>query len=224
VLDEPTATFKWLSERPRILAPLMAFVLVAFVSAFGTPAEVLHEMARQQAASLRERAPERFAEEDLQQMIDEAATPSQRAIIAAAQVATTLVLFTATALVLMLVFGSMAPEPIRFKDEFAIVLHAYIPQLAGAVLIVALMRFAGFEHLRLSLGFLFDPESSPFLFRLGSHIQFFGVWNVYLLAVGNQVRVGSTGIAGPLAVVSGLWILVGIAFAALASSFGGGAG
>jgi hypothetical protein len=124
----------------------------------------------------------------------------------------------------MLIFGSMAAEPIRFRDEFAIVMHAYVPQLVGILLIVALMVFAGFEQLRLSLGFLFDRESSPFLYALGSQFTFFGAWNIYLVALGNQVRTGTRGIGGPLAIVGGLWVLVNLGLAALASALGGLAG
>ncbi|MFQ6045302.1 MAG: YIP1 family protein [Gemmatimonadales bacterium] len=219
VLDEPTETFVWLKERPRSLVPLIAFLLVALAAAFVTPAKIYQDMARQRVEAIQERSPD-FSDEQGQEMIDNAATTRSRIFVSGAQIAFGLVSFAIVALVLMLIFNSMTVEPIRFREEWSIVLHSYIPQLAGALLIVLLMRFAGFEQLRLSLGFLFDRETSPFLNALGNHVHFFGVWNVYLLALGNQVRTGSKGIGAPLGIVGGLWLLVGIAFAAIAGMFG----
>lgn len=220
VLDEPTETFRWLKEKPRSLVPLIAFLLVVIAGVFVTPARIYEDMARQRVEAIQERTPD-FPDEQAQEMIDNAASMSSRLFVGGAQVVFGLISFAIVALVLMLIFNSMTAEPIKFREEWSIVLHAYIPQLVGAVLIVLLMRFAGFEQLRFSLGFLFDRETSPFLNAFGNHIHFFGAWNVYLLALGNQVRTGSKRIGAPLAIVGGLWLLVGIAFAAIAGAFGG---
>ncbi|MEE9534681.1 MAG: hypothetical protein V3W06_09680, partial [Acidimicrobiia bacterium] len=150
--------------------------------------------------------------------------PVTRVIIFVSQGAFILIMFTVVAAVLMLIFGAMGSEPIKFKDEFSIAAHAYVPQLLGALLIVLLMRFAGADESFLSLGFMFDQEGSPFLHRLGNEFGLFGAWNVFLLALGNQIRTGGKGIGTPLAIVGGLWVLVNLGFAGLATVFGGMAG
>jgi hypothetical protein len=120
--------------------------------------------------------------------------------------------------VLMLIFGATSSDPLRFKDELAIVSHAYMVSIAGGLLTFILIAFAGLDDVRLSLGFLFDEESSPFLHRLTNHITLFGAWNVYLLALGNQIKTKAKGIGGALAIVGGLWIatkVVGALFGGL---------
>ena len=121
--------------------------------------------------------------------------------------------------VLMLIFGATTADPLRFKDEFAIVSHAYMITIAGGILIVALLAFAGLNEVQLSLGFLFDEDSSPFLYRFFNQITVFGAWNVYALALGNQVKTKAKGIGGALTIVGGLWLALKVGGALMAGFF-----
>lgn len=219
VLDEPATVLQQLATAPRALGPIIALVAVAAIVGFATPARTLETMARQQIQTVRERAPDRLSDDEAQQAIARASGVRNRLIIFLAQSTTTLIALVVVAAVLMLIFGAVGAEPIRFKDEFAIAAHAYVPQLAGALLVVLLMIFAGFERMGLSLGFLFDRDTAPFLHSLGNQFTIFGAWNVVLLALGNQIRIGAKGLGGPLAIVGGLWIVVNLVLAAVTSAF-----
>jgi hypothetical protein len=224
IFDEPTRVFQSLAARPRATLPLLLIVLVSAVGALGTPRAVLEEGARRQAVSLRSRAPDRFTEEDVQRMIDRAGTLPTRTLLLGGNIVFALVILTVVALLLMLIFGTTAAEPVKFADEFAIVTHAYLPQLLGMILTVVLMRLgaAGFETPGanpLSLGFLFDPEQQPFLHRFASFLTLFGAWNVFLLALGNQVKTRGKSLTGPLVIVGGLWVLANVGLAAFAGLF-----
>jgi fumarate reductase subunit D len=224
VIDEPVGVFRQLSTRPTSWVPMVLLVVVTLIMAFGTPAEPIQEMTRQQMESAQQRSPDRITDEMVEDRVERAASPQSRAIFGAGQIVFYLIAFVVVAAVLMLVFGAMGTESIKFKAEFAIVAHAFMPQLLGFILIVLLTRFAGFDELTLSLGFLFDAEASPFLSNLGTQFTLFGAWNMVLLALGNQIKSGSKSLGGPLMVVGGLWVTVNLLFAGLATAFAGLAG
>ncbi len=224
VIDEPGAVFRQLMVQPRALVPLMLVVIVAAIVAVGLPGETLREQVRDQMEAVQDRAPDQITDADIEQRAERAASPLGRGMIFAGQAAFMLIMLTVVAAVLMLIFGAMGSEPIKFKDEFAIAAHAFVPQLVGALFIMLLMRFAEADQFFLSLGFMFDQEGSPFLHQLGNQFGLFGAWNVFLLALGNQIRTGGKGIGTPLAIVGGLWVLVNLVFAGVATAFGGMAG
>jgi hypothetical protein len=220
VLDEPGAVFRSVAQRPRALLPVVALVVVSFIAGFLTPAEQLQDQARQQVELVERRAegvpPEQAeqVEARVQEMIANAASPGRRLTIAIFGAVIPLVGLAVVAVVLMLVFGAMGSEPLRFKQEFTVAAHAFVPQLLG-FLVIVLLSIAGLKDVQLSLGFLSDMERSPFLFTLLSQFSLFAAWNVLLLAVGNQVLIGGKGLAGPLGIVAGLWIVKNVAVAGL---------
>jgi hypothetical protein len=175
---------------------------------------------------MRARAPERFGDEAAREMIERAGSVSIRLITFSGNVVIGLLILTVVAGVLLPIFGAASPDPLRFRDEFAIAAHAALPQLLGVLLSVALMRsgLPGFEApgaSPLSLGFLFDEQAQPFLHRLAAQLTLFGAWNVFLLALGNQVKTRGKSLSGPLAIVGGLWLLASLGFAGLSALFTG---
>ena len=224
VIDEPVEVFKQLAVRPTSWVAIVLLVVISGVAAFGMPAGPIQEATRAQMESAQQRSPDRITDEMIEERVEGVASPQGRAIIAGSQIVFYLIGFVVVAAVLMLVFGAMGSESIKFKDEFAIVTHAFLPQLLGFILIVLLTRFAGFEELTLSLGFLFDAEASPFLNNLGTQFTLFGAWNMVLLALGNQIKTGAKSLGGPLMVVGGLWVVMNLLFAGLATAFAGLAG
>ncbi len=220
VFDEPVQVFRELAARPRILLPAILLVLVTGVYAYGTPAAVLQEQTRSQMEAFQERG--QLTDEQIQERVDRAASPGSRAVIFGAGAGGALVAMAVVALVLMLIFGAMGPDPIKFMAEFSVVLHANVVSLAGAVLMVLLMRFAGMTEPTLSLGFLFNEEANAFLYRLANQITLFGTWNMLLVALGNQILSKGKSFMGPLFIVGALWLLVKLGLAALGGlGFGG---
>jgi hypothetical protein len=218
VLDEPAAVFRQLAARPRALVPVIFLALAAAVMAFGTPAETLRATARDQADAMERFMGDQFTEADRIRVIDEAANPRARGITLAAVIVGGLISMSVTALVLKLIFGATSGTEITFRDEFAITTHAYVPQMVGMVLGVALMAFAGLERPEFSLGFLFS-DSGSFWQVFASQITFFGVWGVLLLAVGNQIKTKVPTLTGTLTVVGGLWVLLKLIGAGIGTMF-----
>ncbi|UCD24452.1 MAG: hypothetical protein JSW51_00600 [Gemmatimonadota bacterium] len=220
VFDEPVQVFKELAERPRVLLPIVLAIIVTAIYAYGTPDSVLQEQTRSQMEAFQERG--QITDEQIQERVDRAASPGSRGLIFGAGTAGALAAMAIVALVLMLIFGATGPDPIRFVSEFSVILHANIVSLAGAVLMVLLMRFAGMSEPTLSLGFLFDQDTSGYLYRFANQITLFGTWNMLLIALGNQILSKAKSFTGPLFIVGGLWILVKLGFAALGGlGFGG---
>ncbi len=219
VFDEPARVFQELATRPRALVPVISLVVVMALAAFATPTEVLREQTREAMEAFRQGG--QLTDGQVQQRVDAAGKISGRLTVFGMGTAVSLAGLAVVSLVLMLIFGATSSESLRFKSEFGIVAHANMVALAGAVFMLALVSFAGFEQLQLSMGFLFDQESSPFLYRFGSQITAFGAWSVFLLALGNKIKTKATGLGGPLVIVGGLWLLVKAGFALLGGVFGG---
>jgi hypothetical protein len=217
VIDEPAQVFRALAARPTVMVPIILLVITAGIVAVGTPASTLRSRAERQAEMMEQRAPDRFTEDDRAQMLEDAAGTRNRLIIFAAGAVIGVIALMIVAAVLLLIFNAIGSQPVKFKDELAIATHAYMPQLLGAILMILLARFAAFDQ-PLSLGFLFREG---FLHSLGQQITLFGVWNIILLALGNQIRAGLKGFGTPLAIVGGLWFVVILMFAGLGTAFGG---
>jgi hypothetical protein len=218
VIDEPVEVFKQLAQRPRALIPLLLIVVTFGIVGFGTPDSILRDRAQEQVRLLEERAPDRLTEERRLEMLEGAGSVTNRALITGGGTVVSLFSLAIVAVVLLLVFNAYGSTPLKFKDEFAIAAHAFVPQLLGLVLIFVLQRFAGFTDLQLSLGFLFDEG---FLHHLGVQFTPFGAWNAFLLALGNQIRIGAKSLRGPLIIVGALWVVANVGFAAFSAAVGG---
>lgn len=218
VIDEPVEVFRQLAVRPRFVAPLVLVAIVALVAGFGAPDATLEMRAAQQADVMQERAPDRFTAEQRDEMVARAASTTNRLMITGGFLVYGVLSLLLVAAVLLVIFNGFGREPLAYRDELAIVTHAYVPQLLGAVVLVLLARFAGYEDMQLSLGFLFDEG---FMHHLGTQFTPFGAWNVVLLALGNKIRADIKSIWGPLTIVVGLWVLVNIGFAAISAAMGG---
>jgi len=217
VFDEPTKVFQELAGNPRYLVPLICVVVVAALLAFATPTDVLVDQARDQLQPFVERG--QLTEDQAAERIDGAGGTGQRlAMLAGGAIAGPVILLIIAG-VLTLIFNAMGSEPVGFKREFALVVHANMVALAGAVLTLLLMVFMDMRQ-QISLGFLF-PADSGFMYRYANQVTLFGAWDVFLLALGNTVLTKAKGIGGALAIIGALWLLVKVPFALLGGLFGG---
>jgi hypothetical protein len=219
VFDEPTKVFQQLAVSPRFLVPLVCLVVATAIYAFGIPGDVLRDQTRDRLQSFVEDG--RIPAEQADAQIEGAASTRSRALIFGAGAVGGTIALLIVAGVLALIFGALGAEPLKFKREFSLVLHANMVAIAGTVLLVILMVFAGFRQPQISLGFLFSQDQSSYLYRFMNLITPFGLWNVYLLALGNAIMTKAKGIGGAIAIVGGLWLLTRLGFAAFGGLFGG---
>lgn len=220
VIDEPAAVFRHLAVVPRVLVPIVLLIASTIVSAAVMPEAGLRRMAEQRADAMAEQAGDEFTEEDRQEMLEDAASTQARVLIAVSGSVGGVLWLVIVAAVLLLIMGALGSEPLRFKDELAIVTHAFVPGMLGGVLLLLLMRLTGLEEIQLSLGFLFDPETSAFLHGFAGGVSLFGVWTVLLLALGNQIRTKTKSLNTPLMVVGSLWVVLLLIRAGLTTVFG----
>lgn len=223
VIDEPGAVFRALAVKPRVWLPMLLMVGAIAIQMFSWPSESLERVVRQQMENVQQRNPDRVTDEMIQERVERSVSATGRAVGVVTQSIFWAIGLTAAAGILTLVFGAVGSQPLKFKDEMAIVTHGFMPQLLGFILLPLLVRFGGLEEPNLSIGFLFDPDSG-FAYAFASQFGLFAVWNVILVAVGNQIRTGGKSLTGPLTIVGGLWILKNVVMAALMSALGGIAG
>ena len=224
VLDEPGTVFAEIAARPRFLVPfLVLFVATPVFFAVTAPDSAYQAQEEQRIAIEESRDPGSVTPERRAERMEEAASPTRRAIGVAFGVIGGPIVVAIVAAVLMLIFNAMAADGITFKQEYAVVLHAWMPQLL-ATLLVPVLAIAGIEQLQLSLGFLFSSDQSSFMYQFANGITLFGVWSMVLVAMGNQVLSKSSSLSGALTIVAGLWLLVKVAIAGLASFAAGLAG
>lgn len=221
VFDEPTRVFRELAARPKWVVPVAAFLVAMTIFAFATPTDVLQDLARQQVEAFGggqgQLTPEQA--ERVQDRIDQAGNMQGRLLVLGPGFVIGIISFVIVAGVLTLIFGALSPEPLKFKHELAIVTHASMANVLGTVVIVVLLLLGLMSQPTLSLGFLFSQDESPFLFSFANQITLFGIWNVFLLSLGNQIKTEAKGIGQALMIVGSLWLLTKLLFAALGAAF-----
>jgi hypothetical protein len=224
VLDEPAAVFTQLAARPRALLPVILLIVVACASTFGMPTRIMRSAVEHQLQTIEQRHPNMMPPEARQRAVQRAGTPVSRATAFVIATAIGLISLVIVAAVLRMVFGGMSPEPITFRQEFAIAAHAYVPQILGAIATLIAIVVTSDAQFRFSIGLLFNSDSGGFVYRLANQFTLFGAWNVYLLALGNQIKTKTTSIGTPLTIIGGLWVVVCFVLAGLQSVLGGLAG
>ncbi len=221
VLDEPGAVFTELAARPRALLPVILYLVVAFGSTFAMPARIMRSETQHRMEAMEQRRPGMIPPEARERAVQQAAGPVSRATAFAFVAAIGLLAIVIVAAVLRVVFGGLSPAPITFRQEFAIAAHAYVPQVLGAIATLIAIVVTSDARFRFSLGLAFDPDSGGFAYKLANEFTLFGAWNVYLLALGNQIKTRATSVATPLTIVGALWVVVNLLFAGLQSVLGG---
>jgi hypothetical protein len=214
VFDEPGRVFSQLAERPRAAVPILMTVAVAFMTAFLTPDDVLSAGAQRVIAAIEQRTDERLSPDDRAEALAEAAGPTNRMLVFAMNAGAGIITLLTITVVLQVVYSTAAPTPLRFKDELAIVAHSFMVQALGSLVTLGVVILTS-STTSSSLGFLFDRDAHPFFFRLANGLTVFGAWTVCLVALGNKIKLKSEGLAGPLAIVAGLWVIFKVGLTAL---------
>jgi Yip1 domain len=221
VLDEPGTVFQELAARPRALIPVILYLVVAFGTIVGMPASVMRSATDAQFQKIEQSHPGAITPDVRERAMARAGSPVARATGFAIAAVFGLLMLAVVAAVLRGVFNGIAAEPISFRQEWAITTHAYVPQILGMVATLVAIVLLKDIQFRFSLGLLFNPDSGGFVYRLANQFTLFGAWNVYLLALGNQVKARGKSIASPLMIVGGLWVVVNLVWAGAQTAMGG---
>jgi hypothetical protein len=215
VFDEPGAVFAELARRPRALLPILLFVSVTLGVAMLVPTPVLRSAAEQQFRALEQRSPGAIPPEIRARALGDAGTAKNRAAVFIAATAGGLLMVAIASGVLLLIFNAVGGGDMRYRDEWSIAWHAYLPQVVGIVITWLGITFTNDMQFRPGLGFLVSADTSRFGHSLAQQFTIFGAWNVYLLALGNQIRTRARGIGPSLTIVGILWVCVNLLFAFL---------
>ena len=221
VFDEPEMVFKEITAKPRIGAPMLAILLVFCLRAFAMPDSMLRKEASMGMDAAEKFAPGRITPEIRQQAMDRATKWTNRAIGAASGTVGIIVISLIAAGVLMGLF-SLAGAELTYKDELSIVLYAGAPTLLGIIAVLALTPVTQSSTFNLGLGFIVSSDKSPYLHALAAQFTIFTMWQLYLLALGNQIKRKAKTIGGSLMLVGGLWFTFALLGAWIGAKFGGG--
>ena len=224
VLDEPTQVFTELAARPRALLPVLLIILASVGSSFSVPAAVLTNATEQQLNAIEQKRPGTITAEKREQALKNVTSPAGRAAAAVSACLITLLVLVIAAAVLTAVFNALSGGGIHFKEEWAIATHAFLPQVIGLIIVWTGISLTGDTQFRVGLGFLVSEDTSRFFHHFAAQFTFFGAWNVYLLALANQIRTRDQSITLPLGVVAALWVVANLAAAGFATAMGGLAG
>ena len=218
VFDEPGQVFQQLARRPRVLTPMLLILVVAAITSFLIPTSVMQDAARKQIEAVERVAPGAMTPERRDQALAKAGSVAARLQTTAAVSIGFMVMLLFSTLIFWIIF-SLSGGEVKFKDELSIMLHANMAGLLGYAVVVALSPIT--RDLQFNLGFAFLFEPGTFLRRFSQFLTVFAFWQMYLLALGNQIKTKARGIGGPLAIVVVVWVVFGLAGAALGGLFGG---
>ncbi|MSR07828.1 MAG: hypothetical protein EXR93_12310 [Gemmatimonadetes bacterium] len=221
VFDEPGQVFTELAQRPRGLVPVLIFAIAFAAIAIGAPTSVLQNAATQQFEAIEKSRPGVITPEIREKAISQAGGVRSRLNLLIFPVLIGLIFMALSAAILSLILNSLSSVEISLRDEWAIVTHANMVLCVGALVTWLGIALSGDMTFRVALGFLVSKDTSQFGHSLGQQITVFGAWYVYLLALGNQIKMKAKGIGTPLTIIGGFWIVLSVLFAWLSSFFGG---
>ena len=221
VFDEPVGVFTEVAQRPRALVPILMLFLAFAGVGLGAPTRVLRNATVQQFDAIERSRPGAIPAEVRDKAVQQAGGFRGRLNLLVFPIAISLMFMALTAAILSLVFNSISGTEIGFRDEWAIVTHAGMVLAVGTIVTWVGIGFSGDMTFRVALGFLIPQETSRFGHSFAQQLTVFGAWYVYLLALGNQIKMKAKGIGTSLAIIGGFWAFLSLLLAWLSSLFGG---
>jgi hypothetical protein len=135
-----------------------------------------------------------------------------------------LILIAVLAAVLLATFKFGLGAEVSFPQAYAISMYAWLPEVIKALLVMLTVAISGGDNftfqnsLASNLGVLFDPNSSRFLYSVGSSIDVFNIWILVLSGIGyhcvTRIKRGTC-----MAVVFGWWVVVTLGGAIIGGLF-----
>lgn len=224
VLFAPAETFEEIVRRPDVLAPLVIYVILGFISAaLLVPRMDTESLLAQQREAIRKQSPN-ISEADLEQF-ERIGVASAKVIMWASPLLSVF-FWIVIAGVLFLAFRMMGGGG-TFEQAVSVTLYAWLPMTILGILgsIVALLRgsfdpAAAATLVKSNPAFLVDMKEQPVLFSLLSSVDLFTIWMLILLIFG-FAAVSKFSRAKSAAIVIALWLaflVVKVGFAALGAA------
>jgi hypothetical protein len=221
VLFAPAETFQDIVRSPKILAPILLFVALGYLSTIVMVPRIDFESVRAAQTKAMEKRGAKMTEQDLARI--------QNMSIAAAKVGMwvnpllMVVLYVILAGLLWFSFRLMGGEG-NFAQAFAVTLYAWVPMILYSIVtaIVVLARgsfdpMSAATLVKSNPAFLVDHEAQPVLFSLLASFDLFTFWTLFLLAIG-FAAVSRLSRAMSAGIVISLWVvfvLLRLGYAAL---------
>jgi hypothetical protein len=219
VFFAPGAAMDALAERPRFL---LALVLITAIGAAATAIAFERGVIEHGIRQKLENDPrfERLPAERRSAIVDRAASIASYAAAAASLLGPAILAMAASGLFLLLT-KLTGCDSAGFRHMMAVVAHGWLPlALANLIGIPVLLakdpESIDFQNVlpMANLGFLFSPTDQHKLYAVGSSIDLFSFWAIWLMALG-IARLTKKGVGRALAMVAVPWALYVAVFKAL---------
>jgi hypothetical protein len=234
VFFEPAKTFEDIGRRPSWFVPLLLVMLAGIAYAFMLGQQVGWDQVMNQTRNLSPKVAERMD----QQMANMPADQRQRALDIQTKVVTPAQYYGQAILgppigalvrsgLIMLIAGVMMSAGLRFKQVFAVVCFAGMPNviqalLKAVVVVLKKQEINVFNPLAFNPGAFMDMATSPkFLYTIAVSLDVFTIWTMLLMAVGLSAAAGRKRLSfgGALVAVVAPWALLILISAVSASIF-----
>lgn len=214
VFLEPTRTFQEIGQKPNWLIPMIALVLIGALSYSFMISTIGYENLVRQQMAANPRVQEMSQEQ--QEQAFQAATQSPIAQYFA-YVAVVLFGTAGMALVALLFFLGMmlVAADLKYPQVLSVTLHSFFAySLITSILTAIVIYLAPVKEeidlqnvVQSNLGLLIDKTESPVLYSIGSSIDLFSIYVIYLLALGLSKAGKRVQFASALAIVLILWVI-----------------
>ena len=225
-LFAPVDTFREIAQKPDLLTPIIAILIVSFITTLVIVPRMDFESAlREQMAETNRN----MSKEDVDRVVRFSSAAAK--MLAYVSPLLNLLFFVVIAAVLLLAFRLFGGEG-TFKQAFSVSLYAWLPLLIlGIVTTIVLLGRGTVNPDEMSTvvmshpGFLVDHETNPVAFALLSSIDLFTIWSLVLFIIGFSF-VSRMSRGKSAAIVLTLWavmIVFKVGFAALTAARAAGA-
>lgn len=223
VFFEPGKTFADIGRKPTWVIPLLLLIAVTIAVTFTMGQKIgWEQMVRQQME-----ANPRTAQLPAEQREQQIAMGVRFGSMFAYAIPVFMPVYYLILSGVLLAVTAMMSAGLKFKQVFAVVVHANLPGLVSAVLMIVVMFLKNPSDFNAQNPLAFNPAafmdpltSSKFLYSLASSLDLFSFWIIFLLATGLHAAAGKRlSFGGALTAVIAPWAIWVLGKSALAGLF-----
>lgn len=227
VFFEPKKTFEDIAQRPNFVVPMILIMLCALaVTVTFTQHVGWDRFLRQQMENSTNSRVAQLTPEQKEQAVAMQAKFAPIFGVVGIVVGIPLYYTVGSAVLLGIVAGIMS-APVKFKQVFAVMAYSSLPGVVSSILTLVVMLLKNPDQFNLQNPLAFnpaafmDPQSTPkFLYSLGSAMDLFSFWAIFLIATGLKAAAGKKlSFSGALFSVILPWAVFVLGRAALAGVF-----
>jgi hypothetical protein len=224
VVINPKETFGDIAKRPTWLLPIVLIVLVSLAITYIYGARVGWRSLIEKQIDSSSRTSQMTTDQK-EKAIDQGAKIAPIIGYGSAVVAIPLVAVIIAG-ILLGVFSLIASARIEFRTALGIVSHSWVPGLIGGLLglIVVSVKapdLIDIENLvATNVGAFLSSDSPHWLLKLGSSLDLFTFWTIFLMALGfSAANPKKVSVGKALAIIGGMWVLVVLVKVGWAAAF-----